>query len=61
MPVQQLAQIAGQVSNPSETEWLTMSDPGTAWQWCLESMEIEDFTCITGSVFLVAELRPLII
>ena len=36
MPVQQLAQIAGQVSNPSETEWLTMSDPGAAWQWCLE-------------------------
>lgn len=26
----------------------------------LKIMEKEDFTCITGSVFLVAELRPLI-
>lgn len=61
MPVQQLAQIAGQVSNPAETEWLTMPDSGSAWQWCRESMEKEDFSCVTGSVFLVAELRPRIL
>jgi dihydrofolate synthase/folylpolyglutamate synthase len=61
MPVQQLAQIAGQVSNPAETEWLTMPDSRSAWQWCRKIMGKEDFTCITGSVFLVAELRPRIL
>ena len=61
MPVQQLTEIAAQVPNSTNTQWLTKPDSRTAGLWCLENMEERDFTCITGSVFLVAELRPLML
>ena len=61
MPVQDLARIATQIPNSGDTEWLTRPDSRSAGLWCLENMGEKDFTCITGSVFLVAELRPLIL
>ncbi|MCH2182072.1 MAG: bifunctional folylpolyglutamate synthase/dihydrofolate synthase [Mariniblastus sp.] len=58
MPVEQLKRIAVQIPAAGETDWLTQPDSQAAWQWCRESMDEQDFVCITGSVFLVAELRP---
>ena len=61
MPVEQLKRIAVQIPAADETDWLTQPDSQAAWQWCRQSMGKQDFVCVTGSVFLVAELRPLIL
>lgn len=61
IPVQELEVIAAGLPDVSEVEWFAHPDPRSAWQWCQQSMEGQDFVCVTGSVFLVAELRPVIL
>ena len=61
MPVDELVRIADRLQPLTETRWVSMPDAHRAWQWCHDNMEDADFTCITGSVFLVAELRPMIL
>ena len=59
----ELREIAEQVfsaqGTPESRPDVTIADsPQTAWAQALESCESELFICITGSAFLVAELRP---
>ncbi|MEX2175911.1 MAG: folylpolyglutamate synthase/dihydrofolate synthase family protein [Pirellulaceae bacterium] len=39
----------------------TMATPAQAWQWALQQSAPGDLVCITGSFFLAAELRPLVL
>ena len=63
VPIADLAEMTEVVREGLKTEARirTAPDPAAAWQLMQSDMVADDFVCITGSVFLVAEMRPLLV
>ena len=63
VPIADLAEMTEVVRGGLKTEARirTAPDPAAAWQLMQSDMVADDFVCITGSVFLVAEMRPLLV
>jgi len=56
LPVDQLSQLAAQeLSIP----WSTAADPQAAWDAARKAVDSEGLICISGSVFLAAEMQPI--
>jgi dihydrofolate synthase/folylpolyglutamate synthase len=58
VPVERLAEILRQ---QSQTLFTLCPTPADAWQAACETADPDDLICITGSVFLAGELRPLLL
>ncbi len=44
-----------------QCEFLETESPEESWQRVTDDLQADDFVCIAGSLFLVAELRPLVL
>lgn len=62
-PIDQLLEIAEVTREGLKTETTirTANSPSEAWDIIRKDVRPDDFVCVTGSVFLAAELRPLLI
>jgi dihydrofolate synthase/folylpolyglutamate synthase len=49
-----------EISRLKPREFLLSPTPEAAWQQVLATTSFDDFVCIAGSAFLVAELRPVV-
>ncbi|HEX4412790.1 MAG TPA: folylpolyglutamate synthase/dihydrofolate synthase family protein [Lacipirellulaceae bacterium] len=61
VPVQTLAEIVRTELSDHTTELITCPTPQAAWQFAVESATPGELFCITGSFFLAAEMRPLVL
>ena len=63
VPVDDLAEMTEVIREglKTDTRIRTAPDPAAAWSLMQSDMATDDFVCITGSVFLVAEMRPLLV
>ncbi len=63
VPIDDLAEMTEVIREglKTDTRIRTASDPAAAWSLMQSDMADDDFVCITGSVFLVAEMRPLLV
>jgi dihydrofolate synthase/folylpolyglutamate synthase len=57
VPTETLAQVLGRVSR---LPFITYATPLQAWQAASKAASRDDLICITGSVFLAGELRPIL-
>lgn len=57
---QKLADLVRRAGNISDRNIATFATPAEAWQQAKSDAGAEDMICITGSVFLAGELRPLV-
>ncbi len=56
MPVSELARLAAAASFQAETSY----NPSEAWRLAQQNLGNDDLICVTGSAFLIAEIRPII-
>jgi len=56
-PAEQLMEL---LSPEAQTRCRTFSDPIAAWNHARAGAKVDDLICITGSVFLAGELRPIV-
>jgi len=61
VPVDKLAEIVRNELSSQTTELIACPMPQSAWELAVQSAAPGELFCITGSFFLAAELRPLIL
>jgi dihydrofolate synthase/folylpolyglutamate synthase len=57
LPVDQLDQLAGEELT---IPWQAAVDPATAWQIAQSHVDADGLICVSGSVFLAAEMQPIV-
>jgi dihydrofolate synthase / folylpolyglutamate synthase len=57
LPVDQLAQLA---ASELTIPWQTAPDPASAWEMALARVDAEGLICVSGSVFLAAEMQAIV-
>ena len=57
LPVDQLAQLA---ASELTIPWQTAPDPASAWETARASVDAEGLICVSGSVFLAAEMQSIV-
>ena len=63
MDLGELQQLVVQTMERTEVncEVNTQADPVTAWDWIKQCSKHDDLVAVIGSVFLVSEVRPLVV
>jgi dihydrofolate synthase/folylpolyglutamate synthase len=57
LPVDQLAQLA---TSELTIPWQMAPDPASAWDMALARVDLDGLICVSGSVFLAAEMQPIV-